>query len=163
MSDHKHTPEPWIIGKINHKKQRVDIDSRSPENRLGYDYWEGLARTYGCEDESDVGSEVMVANARRIVACVNACAGISTDALERSKSLEDFMRSMKVIEQQRDELNRLCEFNQRTMDELLRQRDVLLSACESVIAWDKAREFPIPYRVRDPIHAAIASVKRGAA
>jgi len=42
--------------------------------------------------------------ARRIVACVNACAGVSTDALERSKSLEGFMVSMKSIEKQRDSL-----------------------------------------------------------
>lgn len=40
------------------------------------------------------------------------------------------------------------------------QRDELLAACEAVIAWDKARRFPIPYRVRDPIHAAIARAKK---
>lgn len=46
--------------------------------------------------------------------------------------------------------------------DLLKQRDELLAAIEGVIAWDKRRGFPIPYKVRDPAHAAIASVKGGA-
>lgn len=45
-------------------------------------------------------------------------------------------------------------------DELRRQRDQLLEALKGVIQWDKARKFPIPYRVRDPIHAAIAAVEQ---
>lgn len=33
----------------------------------------------------------------------------------------------------------------------------LLMACQGVIQWDARRGYLIPYRVRDPIHAAIAS------
>lgn len=43
--------------------------------------------------------------------------------------------------------------------EVIAQRDELLAACEGVIAWDKRRQFVIPYKVRDPIHAAIAAAK----
>lgn len=49
------------------------------------------------------------------------------------------------------------------IEALEKQRDELLAALEGVLAWDKKRQFPIPYRVRDPIHAVIASVKGGAA
>lgn len=64
--------------------------------------------------------------------------------------------------------NKIIDPDSSTLDlhprfvELEKQRDVLLAACEGVIAWDKRRGFPIPYKVRDPIHAAIASVKGGA-
>lgn len=50
--------------------------------------------------------KVNKANARRIVACVNACAGISTEALEDScqPALSAWKLQKEIIEQQRDEL-----------------------------------------------------------
>lgn len=39
---------------------------------------------------------------------------------------------------------------------LIRQ---MLDAMERVIDWDKARDCSVPYRVRDPIHAAIAAAR----
>ncbi|MGE8045191.1 hypothetical protein ACQKO6_13380 [Pseudomonas monteilii] len=48
------------------------------------------------------------ANARRIVACVNACAGISTDALEQGQVAPDAFRLEEsradIAEQDRDDL-----------------------------------------------------------
>ena len=79
----QHTPGPLYVGEINHRKQRADIDTATKDERVGYSTWRGLARTYGCEDFPDVGSEIMEANARRIVACWNACLDISTEALEQ--------------------------------------------------------------------------------
>ena len=64
----QHTSGPWSIGLINHKKQRVDIDSLSYDKFMGYKSWRGLARTYGCEDFPEKGSEAMMANARLIAA-----------------------------------------------------------------------------------------------
>ena len=86
MSENKHTPGPWVIGRPPPNGEQTIGD----KNGLMV----AVATTgYGVNSE---------ANARRIVACVNACAGITTEQLERSKSLDEFMRSMKVIEQQRD-------------------------------------------------------------
>ena len=64
----KHTPGPWSVGEVSHKKQRVDIDSRSYDEFMDNQRWTGLARTYGCEDYPEKGSEAMMANARLIAA-----------------------------------------------------------------------------------------------
>lgn len=61
-----------------------------------------------------------------------------------------------------DELGERLMVSDYALKDALRQRDALLAACDGVIAWDKARKFPIPYRVRDPIHKAIDSMKGGA-
>lgn len=64
MSETKHTPEPWeIFG--------------SDKNRIGHGQ-EAVASTHTYFNHRDE------ANARRIVACVNACAGISTEKLEEN-------------------------------------------------------------------------------
>ena len=64
----KHTPGPWSVGKVSHKKQRVDIDSLHADQTLGHQTWRGLARAYGCEDMPAEGTAVMLANARLIAA-----------------------------------------------------------------------------------------------
>lgn len=78
----QHTPGRMHVGEINHKRQRAEIDSKTPDPRLKYRTWRGLACTYGCEDLPDIGSEIMAANVRRFAACWNACEGISTEELE---------------------------------------------------------------------------------
>ena len=64
----KHTPGPWTIGKVSHKKQRVDIDSLHADQTVGHQTWRGLARAYGCEDMPAEGTAAMLANARLIAA-----------------------------------------------------------------------------------------------
>lgn len=44
------------------------------------------------------------ANARRIVACVNACKGISTDVLEKPDASSDLISALRVVEAERDAL-----------------------------------------------------------
>jgi hypothetical protein len=34
-----------------------------------------------------------------------------------------------------------------------------LEATQGLIVWDKARGFPVPYRIRDPIHAIIEQLR----
>ena len=67
MSDEiKHSPEPWVID---------DRDGRPYAINAGREkviVWGGIA----CRATTGID------NARRIVACVNACAGIPTEALE---------------------------------------------------------------------------------
>ena len=104
MSENKHTPGPWVIGRPPPNGEQTIGD----KNGLMV----AVATTgYGVNSE---------ANARRIVACVNACAGITTEQLERSKSLDEFMRSMKVIEQQRDDLLSALDITLAQHDALLR-------------------------------------------
>lgn len=57
--------------------------------------------------------------------------GIDMDLANAGEMITELTR-------QRDELNKLCEFNQRTMEELLVQRDELLAACEKFKAYEKA-------------------------
>ena len=64
----KHSPGPWTIGKVSHAEQHVDIDSLNHDPFVGCDEWRTLARTYGTEGEEEIGSIVMLANARLIAA-----------------------------------------------------------------------------------------------
>ena len=68
MSEAKHTPGPWVIGEISHKKQHVEIDAPFGDPTLGYAAWSGVARVYGCNDDKNAGSNVMEGNARLIAA-----------------------------------------------------------------------------------------------
>lgn len=83
-TDQKHTPEPWHIAR-NEISETIF-------------YCRGLhsetATTYGDKDG---------ANARRIVACVNACAGISTETLEAAPPWKVYAAD-KAPAAQRDEL-----------------------------------------------------------
>lgn len=82
-----HTPEPWHapgLGEI-HSADHGDI----------------AQICFAVNDEGACGTE---ADARRIVACVNACAGIPTDDLERwgisliDKIREDEMNAKKKVD-----------------------------------------------------------------
>lgn len=69
---------------------------------------DGLAVADCCLDYSSLDHDQQVSNARRLVACWNACEGVSTEALERLGTLDrarvelDVIRSQAVA--QRDEL-----------------------------------------------------------
>ena len=143
MSENKHTPEPW----------RTDAECGFPQDI--HDSKGNLFLSCGSDFYNEVYGE---ANARRITACVNACEGIPTDALERSKSLDEFMRSMKVIEQQRDSFKDDAEYNKRRAEDAEKQRDELLAALEGLVnALDSCIELT-PERIRAAVDA-IESVK----
>lgn len=85
MSDKQHTPEPW-----KHVGQGDIIGANNDDTCAAY-------------LRADIGD----ANARRIVACVNACAGIPTDVLEDKSILkadDDLRIKREELEKQRDEL-----------------------------------------------------------
>jgi hypothetical protein len=96
MKEQKHTPEPWLIGAYNGRYEIVG----EPESG------EMIVRTI--ERRKDVGGlEVELANARRIVACVNACAGITSEELEwiaRSGGMLGPRADIERIAKQRDQL-----------------------------------------------------------
>lgn len=69
-----HTPEPWRIGEKHPDRIFADRKSVSARERIA------LTAPFACD--TDEASARDFANAARIVACVNACAGIDTDILE---------------------------------------------------------------------------------
>jgi len=76
-----HTKEPWI--KDNHTGIPTNIFS------------EVGMRVARCDFDGDHESLEAQANARRIVACVNACIGIDTETLEAPGSLAEIIRNRK--------------------------------------------------------------------
>lgn len=105
MTDSKHTPEPWEVSDAmcgRHSTSTVAI------------YHYDAARSH-CTEVVEAGCKcgdeaVSKENARRIVACVNACAGIPTYQLlgvtDRPVLLGDVV---DVIRKQRDELLEIVE------------------------------------------------------
>lgn len=82
----KHTPAPWCVGNIQSKRYAgypgesfeasIHIGDKSNRgNCLAIVYMGGEGATRNSRDAIEE-------NARRIVACVNACEGIPTEALE---------------------------------------------------------------------------------
>ena len=43
-----------------------------------------------------------------------------------------------------------------------KQRDELLASVEKALLWNKSRKYIMPYRIRDPLLAAVISAKGGA-
>lgn len=98
--ENKHTPEPWTLNGKSIKRDYRQIG-------LTADAGETIASVMGGNTsgphfvQSDDECE---ANARRIVACVNACAGISTENLEENLPVKELARRYNETLKQRDEL-----------------------------------------------------------
>lgn len=83
----RHTPEPWTIGTGSHVcgawSSMIRIESAEDFHSNGHDYADGgSTRSYTnvvCGTSGH--SETALANMRRIVACVNGCAGINPEAV----------------------------------------------------------------------------------
>lgn len=122
-----HTPEPWHAG----------------DNSTIIYANDGFAVANATVFHGRSEPDTSVANARRIVACVNACAGIPTERLEAMhRGPADLMPMYARLEQQRDELLTICEELQ-----------------ESAEYWS---EYFVPLGIVERLDAAIASVKGGA-
>ena len=95
MSENKYTPEPWQVFEDD---PRAIVTKGNPMLSLLSVGEDGLAIMY---EEAD---------ARRIVACVNACAGISTENLEDNLPVKELARRYNKALRQRDELLAALEF-----------------------------------------------------
>jgi len=82
-----HTKEPWRVD----YKCTDEFGYKSEHDDQSFGMTIPIGRTFGDEYE---------ANARRIVACVNACEGISNEHLEKMPVAEVFA----IVKQQRDDL-----------------------------------------------------------
>ena len=92
MSKNKHTPEPWRV-EIGEQPECIAVLCTS-----------GLAH-FEIVSDSQLGD--IHADARRIVACVNACAGFSTETLELIASvggMQHKMTATATVASQRDKL-----------------------------------------------------------
>lgn len=92
-----HTMEPWSVRELGEDcfiTAAIEPGMPYGPEIMGDDY-----TGYG-------GEERKKADARRIVACVNACAGISTEALEACRSGGERQGELerKMLEKQRDAL-----------------------------------------------------------
>lgn len=97
----RHTPEPWTIGTGSHVcgawSSMIRIESTEDFHNNGHDYADGgSSRSYTnvvCGTSGH--SETALANMRRIVACVNGCAGINPEAVpELVEACEAFLASV---------------------------------------------------------------------
>lgn len=89
QSQEQYTAGPWAV-----------LDATPTEVRLSYGFMENNLVLAHVFDGPEFGS--MEANARRIVACINACEGISTEALEHEPGSLGLDRD--TIRAQRDAL-----------------------------------------------------------
>lgn len=106
----KHTPGPW--SERNGRIFQADRPNLTIAN---------IARAF----DGDYSST----NARRIVACVNACEGISTDAIETDGSaVMGWVRAASKLLRLRSEHDELQESHQAIKE----QRDELLAALRAV-------------------------------
>lgn len=113
-----HTKEPWYTSDEGGNFRVMAADENG-----------GYTLADMCSDDQE-------ANARRIVACVNACEGIDTESLERGVSdWSVFMRELKA------------------------QRDELLEVAQEILVEDIIEQLPKEFVAR--VRAAIA--KAGAA
>lgn len=115
MSENKHTPEPWSIDPDDRPNMHWNNHIVSDENP-------NIAICFMAHDGTEQ-NECGEANARRIVACVNACAGVDTEFLEVAPigifaSKYGSPGYIDQLEKQRDELlsdlaeaKRSAEFN----------------------------------------------------
>ena len=117
-----HTKAPWLFdGKVVYAL-----------NEKGGEYFSAFVQDgKTCEDE-------LKANARRIVACVNACEGISTEMLESVQINPSMLLSMySRLESDRTELEkRLNNLAQENMDYLRR-----INALEQQLKSEMRRSF----------------------
>ena len=112
----KHTQEPWKVCHWKDDRRGFEIADRN-QNRVGFDMTE--------------------ANARRIVACVNACRGLPTDELEQKGLVAavgtQLLAADDRAEGQEREIRKLARTTadaENKLADALNQRGELLAALE---------------------------------
>lgn len=98
----EHTKEPWKTV-FRGDDECFDIDAKGPDG------WRG---------DVTIALNIGKGNARRIVACVNACAGISTENLEDNLPVKELVQRYNEAIKQRDELLAVLEKAETVIREL---------------------------------------------
>jgi hypothetical protein len=133
VSETKHTPGPWTTDEADHDAPYQNIKIQA-SNRTICTVWidDAPVRDFNTEQQ---------ANARRIVACVNACEGLDTGLLKNITTLGDTLASRFRM---RDKVER----------DLQAQRDELLTALQLILSADY-RGYGIDY-IKGCANAAIS-------
>lgn len=113
-----HTLEPWVASKSD--PLLFGSQCGTGMEPIGFVYGPAFA------DRSEVG-KCAIANARRIVAAVNACEGISTELLEGAALMAKHIKG-------RERLSAYTARIEAQRDQMEIQRDQLLAALEAVLA-----------------------------
>ena len=87
-----HTPEPWRVGRAGSVVSDTPVPGMGGSDAVEY---------YGGHL---IGESIIEANARRIAACVNACAGMRNDELEGGLLIGVMQVKIDLLESLRDEL-----------------------------------------------------------
>lgn len=133
-TEQKHTPGPWVASRCENEKE-WGIDSGE---------W-GIATCADCP-----GDGTPEANARRIVACVNACEGSSTEWLEAFANMPVGVSSIeKCVEH--------CETLLAKIKELDAQRDELLKAINNYLNPNYS-PFGLAQTDKDNAHRALVNL-----
>jgi hypothetical protein len=140
-----HAKEPWyVVGAPWGDGTWINAGTPDPHH-------EGFVAD--CEDiNGDIENDQSAANARRIVACVNACAGFSIEEIEGANFHKDLVAAQEeidLLEKQRD--SALAKLASMTIDrdswedqadarvkdwlEMKEQRDEILSELELIYSW----------------------------
>jgi len=143
----QHTPEPWVL-----------IDEWGRPWIQGF----SKASVANCCLTTMGGTTTERANARRIVACVNACADID-EPEETIKGMqfeiETLKRMINPLKQQRDELKTAWANAAADLEIMKLERDELLAAvldykssCDSgddrlIARWNKARKRSVMFKI----------------
>ena len=153
MSENKHTPEPWHLCEVENETGRI-------KHLVPVDAEKMSLLTIVENDQATFAAIYNDDDARRIVACVNACVGIPTDELETAGRLAAAEEStLRSIQRQRDSFKYAAEYNKRRAEDAEKQRDELLAALELYLAHASEPECAIWRYVQQKARAAIESVK----
>lgn len=101
----QHTPTPWVHNVEGYPK--ADVKGSNGRN-IAHTWNVGASQPKSAEALKKRTEEDR-ANALRIVACVNACEGISTESLERSDVIASMQGERRRLETQRDDLLAVLE------------------------------------------------------
>lgn len=137
----EHTKEPWLV-------KHDEVCFRSQEDDQSFGMAIPIAQIFG---------DNLEANASRIVACVNACAGIATENLENILMTgETLLQRIDVL---RYEANVACKIEQQR-DELLAALKEMLAALDVSVSGDDEVAAMVRYgEAEKAARAAIAKVE----
>lgn len=166
-----HTQGRLKLGRISHSEQSAEIDAESNTAWMDAYPWEGLAECRGCDENKTRGAAVMEANARRMVACWNACIDIDTDTLVELGPETTLVKiAIKALEKVDEALMRNAEL----LEALKLARGALRQAATDVSDWGAyaPAHFQTKHKLADDVqaynnaadsaHAAIAKAEGAA-
>ena len=130
----EHTPEPWRVGRRGN-----DVVG---SNGLG----DTVAMMIDCDSD-----EQTHANARRIVTCVNACAGIPDELLYD----QDPGCLLSAMVEQEQEIRAIT----KQRDELLAAAEAIEIDAEECLDFDECTAMLVPIDTYHKLMGAIASIK----